>query len=266
MIRSCRRSQPGSGYYTTTAIADHGIKYLKEHADGRPGPAVLPLSRVQCASFSLAGAAGRHRPVSRSISRRLGGRARGAMEADPGARPGRAAGCRTWSAEVGPPYDFPEGPRNARARRGQPSRAVGHAHRRAASVSGDQDGDPRGDGRPDGPRDRPGARPARAMGAFENTLIFFCPTTARAPRSWSATTVTTGRRPPARRPRTSAWGRAGRPSPTRRFAATRPGFTKGGSPRRWSSTGPKGSRHAASSGTIPATVIDIVPTILQVAR
>ena len=24
---------PGSGYYTTTAIADHGIKYLKEHAD-----------------------------------------------------------------------------------------------------------------------------------------------------------------------------------------------------------------------------------------
>jgi arylsulfatase A-like enzyme len=28
---------PGSGYYTTSAIADHGIKYLKEHAERHPG-------------------------------------------------------------------------------------------------------------------------------------------------------------------------------------------------------------------------------------
>jgi arylsulfatase A-like enzyme len=29
--------QPGTGYYTTTAIADHGIKYLKEHAKKQAG-------------------------------------------------------------------------------------------------------------------------------------------------------------------------------------------------------------------------------------
>src|SRR5437763_12359588 len=29
--------EPGSGYYATTAIAEHGIKYLKEHAQDHPG-------------------------------------------------------------------------------------------------------------------------------------------------------------------------------------------------------------------------------------
>ena len=58
-----------NGYYTTTAIADHGIKYLKLHAEKQGGqPFFLYLAFNFASTFPLAGAAGRYRPVPRSIS------------------------------------------------------------------------------------------------------------------------------------------------------------------------------------------------------
>ena len=40
----CRRSPPDSGYYATTAIADHAIKCLKDHARAARRAAVLPAT------------------------------------------------------------------------------------------------------------------------------------------------------------------------------------------------------------------------------
>ena len=55
---------PGSGYYTTTAIADHGIKYLREHADKHAAQPFLLYLAFNVASFPLASAARGHRSVS----------------------------------------------------------------------------------------------------------------------------------------------------------------------------------------------------------
>ncbi len=93
---------------------------------------------------------------------------------DPGRWVSSAASLSDVERDVGPPYDFPGRPRDARPRRGQPARAVGHAHRReqrefqatkmaihAAMVDR---------------MDREIGRvldQLRAMGAFDNTLIFF---------------------------------------------------------------------------------------------
>ena len=52
--------QRDSGYYSTTAIADHAIKYLKEHAAEARRQAVLCVRRVSFAAFSAASAAGGH--------------------------------------------------------------------------------------------------------------------------------------------------------------------------------------------------------------
>ena len=48
--------EPSSGFYATTAIADHGIGFLAEHAGEASVAAVLPLSRLQRAAFSAPGA------------------------------------------------------------------------------------------------------------------------------------------------------------------------------------------------------------------
>ena len=72
----------------------------------------------------------------------------------------------------------------------------------------------------------------RAMGAFENTLIFFMSDNGASAEIMVRDDGHDRPRRPVRRPRTFASGRAGRPSPTRRFAATRPGSTKEGSRRR----------------------------------
>ena len=63
---------PDSGYYATTAFADHAIGYLKDHATTARGTAVLLVPGVHLAAFSAACAAGGHRPVSRPVLGGLG--------------------------------------------------------------------------------------------------------------------------------------------------------------------------------------------------
>ena len=135
-------------------------------------PAILPLSRLQLAAFSAAGAAGRHRPVPRSLSGRVGGSPRGA-----------GSGCRSWVSsaagfsdverEVGPPYHFPKalktlGP--GEVNRPLPWGTLTEEQRAFQSTKMEihaamVDRMDREIGRV--------LEQIRAMGAFENTLIFF---------------------------------------------------------------------------------------------
>ncbi len=72
MTVSCRRSSPASGYYATNAIAEHGIDFLADHAaKHRSEPFFLYLA-FNVAAFSAPGSRGRHRPLPRSLPRRLG--------------------------------------------------------------------------------------------------------------------------------------------------------------------------------------------------
>ena len=60
--------EPRSGYYTTTAIAQHAITYLRDHADNhRAQPFFLYLA-FTAPHFPLQCATGGHRPVPRSLS------------------------------------------------------------------------------------------------------------------------------------------------------------------------------------------------------
>ena len=54
--------KPGSGYYTTTAIADHAIKMLKEHAAKHRRAAVLPVPGLHLPALSAARACRRTSP------------------------------------------------------------------------------------------------------------------------------------------------------------------------------------------------------------
>ena len=147
--------KPGTGYYTTTAIADHGIKYLREHAEKQGDQPFFLYLAFNAPHFPLQA---RPDDIARYRDRYRDGwevvRAeRWKRIQELGLVSGRLSDVER---EVGPPYHFPEALEDARSRRGQPSRSVGHAHRPSARVSSGQDGDSRRDGRPDGSRDRPG--------------------------------------------------------------------------------------------------------------
>ncbi len=65
---------PGSGYYATTAIADHAIGYLAEHAEQhRDRPFFLYLA-FNAPAFPPAGAARGHRPLPGRVRSGLGDR------------------------------------------------------------------------------------------------------------------------------------------------------------------------------------------------
>ena len=91
------------------------------------GPAVLPLSRLQRAPFPLAGA-GRRTSPGTAIAIATAGRS-SARSAGSGSRTwdSSAASLSDVERELGPPYEFPEALEDARSRRGQSTRAVGHA-------------------------------------------------------------------------------------------------------------------------------------------
>ena len=56
---SCLPAEPDSGYYATVAIAEHAIDWLAEHTQQTPRPTVLPLSGVHLPPLSAARAAAR---------------------------------------------------------------------------------------------------------------------------------------------------------------------------------------------------------------
>ena len=60
----CRRSTPKAGYYSSTAIADHAIKCLKEHAEKHAEQAVLRVPRVHRAALPAARARRRTSPAT----------------------------------------------------------------------------------------------------------------------------------------------------------------------------------------------------------
>jgi arylsulfatase A-like enzyme len=163
---------PGSGYYTSTAIADHSIKCLKDHAEHHPGRPFLGYVAFTAPHFPLQAPAediARYRKAylagwdamrddrwRRQKSLGIGGSALAPMERD-----------------LGPPYAFPEaikklGPNelnrplpwtdlNAAQREFQANKMAVHA----AMVDR---------------MDREIGRildQVRAMGAWEDTLIFF---------------------------------------------------------------------------------------------
>ncbi len=89
----------GSGYYATTAIADHGIKYLSEHGASMEAsrsssisPSMRPISLCKRRRTTLPGTAGGTAKVGRPSARTAGS----------GFRPWdwSAAASRTWSARL----------------------------------------------------------------------------------------------------------------------------------------------------------------------
>jgi arylsulfatase len=97
---------PGSGYYATSAIADHGIKYLKGHAEEHPGRPFFLYLAFNAPHFPL-------QALPEDIAR-YHDRYRGGWEAtraerwrrvqDLGLVPGRLSEVERG---VGPPYHFP---------------------------------------------------------------------------------------------------------------------------------------------------------------
>ncbi len=102
--------EPGSGYYATTAIADHAIKCLKDHAENFSDRPFFPLPVLHVAAFSFAGAGGRHCPVPRQISRVAGTLMRTAAVRQKISRAWELVNCPLSALErgVGPPYPFPD--------------------------------------------------------------------------------------------------------------------------------------------------------------
>jgi arylsulfatase len=164
--------EPGTGYYTTIAIADHGIRYLKEHAEHRAGQPFFLYLAMSAPHFPLQAPPD---DIARYRDRyRDGWEAVRAERWRKIQRLGIVKGrLPDVEREVGPPYDFPKaletlGP-------GEVNRPVPWDtltdHQRAfqaakmaihAAMVERMD---REIGRV--------LNQVRAMGAFENTLIFF---------------------------------------------------------------------------------------------
>ena len=220
--------EPGTGYYATTAIADHAHRNTSRNMRRNTQP-----SR----SSSISPSTSPHFPCKRrrrtSPDTAIGIGTAGSRPRRPwkriqelGSSSGRLSDVER---DVGPPYHFPDalktlGP--AEVNRPVPWAALTDEQRafqatkmaiHAAMVD-----------RMDREIGRVLAQ-LRAMGALDNTLIFFL-----SDNGASAEIMVRGDghdplRRPARPRRTSASGRAGRPWPTHRSAATKPGFTKGAS-------------------------------------
>ena len=255
-----------AGYYATTAIADHAIAQSEGARGEARRAAVLRVPRVHGAAFSASRAAGGHRPLSRRAI-------------EPAGKPcARRAGTKSKHSSIGADslsaVELDIGPRNDRTDAlekvgpGEINRPlpVGRTDRRAARVPGDEDGDSRRDGRSHGPRNRPRARAAASDGRLGQHAH---PVSLRQRRECRD-------HGPRRRPRPrsaarlgrtafSASAPAGRPWATRRSAVTRPGSSKAASRRRSSSTGRRASRRRAKLRHNAGHVIDIVPTILDLA-
>ena len=156
--RHRRAAASGARRTRPTAIRHRPARRRRARRLGRcprdAGDAVVPVSGVQRAALPSARPARGHRPLCRSLRRRLGQVARGAAVAD-GRAGARAERHRTAAAvavlELRPDRDRP-----------QPG--LGDAAVRAPHRLGPADGDLRRDDRPNGPADRPRpgfARPAR---------------------------------------------------------------------------------------------------------
>jgi arylsulfatase len=99
--------EPGAGYYTTTAIAEHAIGYLQQHANNHPGRPFFLYLAFNAPHFPL------HAPLE-DIAR-YGDRYRAGWEAiraerwrriqDLGLVAGRPSEVER---DIGPPYDFPD--------------------------------------------------------------------------------------------------------------------------------------------------------------
>ena len=117
---------PDSGYYATTAFADHAIGCLKDHARTARGQAVLPVPGLHLAALSAARLAGGHRPVSRPVPGGLGRRS--AQRAGSGCARW-ASSTATWSAaghrSCTPRYFKPELLDNGRSGRNRARRSRG---------------------------------------------------------------------------------------------------------------------------------------------
>ena len=151
--------KPGSGYYTTTAIADHGDQVPQGARGGARRPSRSSSTWPSRAAFPAPGAC---RRTSRGIAADTARAGRPSAPGDGGGSRSSAwstAACRTWSARSGRPTTSPT--RLQALGPGEVNRPLPWDDLTAEqrSVPGDEDGDPRRDGRPDGPRDRPGARP-----------------------------------------------------------------------------------------------------------
>ena len=156
--------EPKSGYYSTTAIADHAIKCLKEHAEKHPDQPFFELPRVHRPALPAAGPGRGRRQLPQDVPRRLGRDARAALEAAAGAAASAATRSSAIERDVGPPYAFPEAIKKLGPNEVNRPLPWKDLTRGPARVPGGQDGRPRGDGGPHGPRDRPRARPAAGDG------------------------------------------------------------------------------------------------------
>jgi len=64
--------EPGSGYYATTAFADHAINYLKDHAANHKDQPFFFISGFHLPALSPSRVAGGHRAIQGRLSTRLG--------------------------------------------------------------------------------------------------------------------------------------------------------------------------------------------------
>ena len=187
----CRRPSPKDGYYSSTAIADHAIKCLKEHADKHADQPFFEFLAFTAPHFPVQAPPEDVAKYRKTYLAGWDALREQRWQRHEGAEHGRRVAV-AHRARRRPAVRVSRCDEEARPQRAEPPAAVERPDRRAAGVSGGQDGRPRGDGRSHGPRDRPRARPNQGDGGGWTTRwSSSCPTTAPVPRSWSAATATT---------------------------------------------------------------------------
>ena len=250
-----------------TAIADHAIKCLKEHAEKYADKPFFEYLAFTAPHFPLQAPPEDIARYRKTYLRRLGRDARRALEAAAGTEASAARRCPPIERDVGPPYAFPDaikklGPDEvnrplpwedltAEQREFQADKMAIHA----AMVDR---------------MDREIGRvldQLKAMGALDNTLILFLSDNGasaeimvRGDGHDPHAECGTGGDVPLPRPRLVE------PGATRRSAGTRPGSTRAASRTPLIVHWPKGIAARGELRHTPGHVIDLVPTILEAGR
>ena len=143
-----------SGFYATTALADHTIEFLKEHASTHSDQPFFQYLAFAAPHFPLHALP---EDIAKYEQKYRNGWA--------AIRESRYAKIKQLGLlgselsaverELGPPYHFPDALERLG---GQPAAALGIAHPTATGVPVKKNGDPCRDDRPHGSRDRPRAR------------------------------------------------------------------------------------------------------------
>ena len=165
--------KPGEGYYSTTAISDYAVRFLKEHAQEHAQDPFFLYLAPHAPHFPLQAPAD---DIAKYKDRFAEGWDVARERKHARMRRMGLVNCALapLEAECGRKWNTPDAELIAKAGPGEVARAVPwNSHRGAEGLPAHQDGHPRRHDYAHGPGDRQGARQLQAMGAERDTVVLF---------------------------------------------------------------------------------------------